>query len=95
MSVDVEWEQGNTKLEGLGTFRDHACAFFPEGKGEMKDIFLSAACSAIFYCPVGQSPAVRTLFVSGWKPDVDLNAILTHPDFLSSKKGWGVVNNKP
>lgn len=68
LSVDVEWEQGNTKSGGLGTFRVHACAFFPEGEGEIKDISLSAACSTIFHCTVGHGAAIRAPFASAWKP---------------------------
>ena len=61
-SVDVKWEQGNTELEELVTFRVHACAFFLKEEWEMKDILLFAADISIFYCTVGQSPAIGSLF---------------------------------
>lgn len=49
LSVDVKWEQGNTKLEELVAFRVHACAFLLKEKWHVKDILLPVADINIFY----------------------------------------------
>lgn len=54
LSVDVKWEQRNTKLEELVTLRVNACAFFLKEKCEGD---LSVADTSIFHYIVGQNPS--------------------------------------